>query len=102
LAGVDVVNCNDIAVAQGGSGFRFLREPRPSIRVAQSRCRQNFDSYLSVQVRIQGAINHAHPSRAQLRLNSVMPKCFTDHRRNALPRDYLSISIDRTFRLFFV
>jgi hypothetical protein len=89
-------------MAQRGSGLRFLREPRPSIRVAQSRCRQNFDGYLSVQVRIQGAINHAHPSCAQLRLNSVMPKCFTDHRRNALPRDYLNISVDRTFRLFFV
>jgi hypothetical protein len=103
LAGVDVVNCNDVTMTQGGCGFRFLREPRPSIRVPQSRCRQNFDSYRTVQVGIQGPINYAHPSRAQLGLDSVMPECLADHRRrNALPRDHLNISNDRTFRLFFV
>jgi hypothetical protein len=90
-------------MAQGGCGFRFLREPRSSISVAECRRGQNLDGHLPVQVGIQGPINYAHPARAQLGLDSVMPECFADHRRrNALPRDHLNISIDRTFHLFLV
>jgi hypothetical protein len=35
LAGVDIVDGDDVAVTQRRGGFCFLREPRPPVRVAQ-------------------------------------------------------------------
>ena len=79
LPGVDIENGDDVAIAQGRRGFRFLRKTRPAVGVCDGRGRQNFHGHGAVQMGVQGAIDNAHPSRAQLGLDAIMPESFADH-----------------------
>ena len=81
LPGVDVEDGDDVAIAQGRRGFGLLRETRAAIGVRDGRGRQHFDGHGAVQMGVQRAIDHAHPSRAQLGFDAIVPESFADHGR---------------------
>ncbi len=81
LAGVDVENRDDVAIAQRRGGFRFLGEARPAVGVRNRGGGQHFDGDRPVQVRVQRAVHHAHPARAQLGFDAIMPESLADHCR---------------------
>ena len=72
---LDLVDGDDVRVIEGRGGVRFLHKPPPTIVVADAIGRQDLDRDLAVETRIAGAIDLAHPTRANQREDLVRPEC---------------------------
>src|SRR5262249_39935794 len=56
----DVVDVDDVGMIEGGGGLGFLEEAALALRAGSGIGAQNFDGHWAVEVRIEGAIDHAH------------------------------------------
>ena len=73
LAPIELANImhgNDVRMIERRRHLRFLLEAA-SARLVSEIGRQKFDSHRPVQPRVPGAVNFAHPTRSDLRLNLV-------------------------------
>ena len=88
LPGVDVENGDDVAIAQGRRGFGLLREARAAIGIGDGGGRQHFDGDGAIQMGVECAIDHAHPSSAQLGFDAIVPESFAYHGQNSSVSDF--------------
>ena len=61
-----------------GSGVRFTHKPLDRRRVLRAFFGKDFNRHVAPEPRIAGAINFAHPARADGGLQFVMTEIFTD------------------------
>ena len=72
--GADVVKNADVGMVQAGDGARFTLEALAAHGIAGEMRRQNLDGHGAVKAGVPGAINLAHPARAQRREDFVRPE----------------------------
>ena len=96
-------------MTQGRRRAGLLGEASSAGRIADCSYRENFDGYGPVEVGVERAIDHAHPSRAKLGLNPVMLESLADHSLNLQserlsyhsqrrPSDTVMLRIDAAYR----
>ena len=61
-------------------------KPGHALRIAAEHLRQHLDGDLAVEVRVLGAIDDAHASRAELFCDAVVGKGCADHGAGSLGR----------------
>ena len=71
VVGADVVDGEQIWMVERGGGARLLLESPHAIGIADNVRQQDFESDLAAQPRVVGAIDLAHPARAERRLDLV-------------------------------
>src|SRR5208282_3495449 len=67
----NVVERADIRMLERRNSFCFALHALSQFRVRGKMRRQNLDSNNSVEARVLGAVDFAHPARAQRRLNFI-------------------------------
>jgi hypothetical protein len=70
----DIENRQDVGMRQRRNRVRFALEPRHRLRIVGDRERDNFDRHVTVQTGIACAIDLAHATRSERRLDGVRPK----------------------------
>ena len=62
---LDTVDGGDVGMIQRGERFRFAVEPREALGIRGERFGQDFDRNLPPEIRVGGAVNLAHATRAK-------------------------------------
>src|SRR6266545_778068 len=71
IVSADIVNGEDVGMIQCPGGLRLLLEPMQAVAVLRECGRQDFDSYIAIQLLIAGAIDLTHSALANLRADFV-------------------------------
>ncbi len=87
----DVVDGQQIGMAQRAQGARFLFEPLQAVGITRERFREHLDGNAAVQARITSPIDLAHAARTQGRLDFVWAKPCAGGKRHAWRRLYLRL-----------
>ena len=66
VVGADIVNGENVRVAQRADGLRLLFQPPDQFRVVRARSGYNLDRHVALQPIVPGPIHFAHPARTQL------------------------------------
>jgi hypothetical protein len=65
VVGADVVDGENVRVAQRADGLRLLLQPPDQIRVVRTRGGHDLDRHVTLQAIVPGSIHVAHPTRTQ-------------------------------------
>ena len=79
----DVVNGADIWMIECRGSLRLALKSAERLRVARELVGREFQCDETMQPRISGLINHAHPAAAQLLHDAVVRNGLADHRRES-------------------
>ena len=79
LGGIDVVNVNDVGIAQRRGSFGLLHEATITLRIGDLRCWQHLNRHWPIQMRVQSAVDHTHSPGADFLQDVVVADRFADH-----------------------
>src|SRR5438552_3020682 len=65
-------NSEDVGMVEGGGGASFLFKTAHAFSLASDLGRQQFERDFTVQTRVFGQVNFAHPARAEFVQDAVM------------------------------
>jgi len=69
-----VIEVTNVGMIQGGNGARFALEALFEFRIVGEMSRQDLDGHRAVEARIASAIDFAHATCTQWRLNFIRPE----------------------------
>ncbi len=103
LIGGDVVDDDDVGVAQGRGGLGLLGEAAPALGVGHLVRRQDLDSHGPVEVGVFGPVNGAHAALADPLDDPVMQERLADqsgmvHASPSLFLPYMSAAAQKSIR----
>ena len=70
---LEAVQRGDVRMIQRGEDSGFTLEARQAIRIGGPRLRQQLDRHRTTELRVVGAIDLAHPTRAKQGVDFVQP-----------------------------
>ena len=77
---------------QGRKGFGFALESRQPLRIVRKRIGENLDGDLTAEVAVRGAIDFAHPARADLGANFIRAESGARGKCHYAPRAFYAIN----------
>jgi len=75
----DVVDGNDVGMAEGGGGTGLLLETAQAVLIMGESRLEYLEGDVPLQPLVAGAVYFPHPSRAYLLQNSIVTQYFTNH-----------------------
>ena len=75
----DVMDDDNVGVIEGGGSLGFLHEAALALRIGRPLAQQDFHRHESIQMKVAGLVDDAHPAFAQLGFDSIVAKNLVDH-----------------------